>query len=346
MEGEIYQARNEIKNLQKPNLMNRVFSLLISVLLLTSCGNDQLILPQSVGSFGKILVVTDNSKWQGDLGKEIRKTFGRLQAELPQPEKLISTAQVAPVGFTSMFKSTRNIFILEVSDTTLVSISRDRYARPQTVVYATAKNEEALLNLIQDRNQEIIEIFRNADIKYLQNIFSKKRLNDSSYKTLQNLNVSLTIPEEYRKVDDTGEFLWLRHHLKSGIARGTGSNNILVYSRPLPVEDTIANGIISMRDSIGKKYIPGSKEGMYMITEAAYTPVTIKTTLNSYNAFETRGKWEVKNDYMAGPFLNYAITDTKNNRLLVVEGFTYAPSINKRNFLLELEAIAKSLVIK
>ena len=68
--------------------MNRVFSLLISVLLLTSCGNDQLILPQSVGSFGKILVVTDNSKWQGDLGKEIRKTFGRLQAELPQPEKL------------------------------------------------------------------------------------------------------------------------------------------------------------------------------------------------------------------------------------------------------------------
>ena len=118
-----------------------------------------------------------------------------------------------------MFKSTRNIFILEVSDTTLVRVSRDRYARPQTVVYATAKNEEALLNLIQDRNQEIIEIFRNADIKYLQNIFSKKRLNDSSYKTLQNLNVSLTIPEEYRKVDDTGEFLWLRHHLKSGKQR-------------------------------------------------------------------------------------------------------------------------------
>ena len=83
MEGEIYQARNEIKNLQKPNLMNRVFSLLISVLLLTSCGNDQLILPQSVGSFGKILVVTDNSKWQGDLGKEIRKTFWQITSRTP-----------------------------------------------------------------------------------------------------------------------------------------------------------------------------------------------------------------------------------------------------------------------
>ena len=48
---------------------------------------------------------------------------------------------------------------------------------------------------------------------------------------------------------------------------------------------------------------------------------------------------------MAGPFLNYAILDKKNNRLLVVEGFTYAPSVNKREFIFELEAIAKSLKI-
>jgi hypothetical protein len=106
-----------------------------------------------------------------------------------------------------------------------------------------------------------------------------------------------------------------------------------------------SNNIISMRDQIGEKYIPGSKQGMYMITEAAYTPRTIKTEILGNDAFETRGKWEVKNDFMAGPFLNYAIIDKKNNRLLVVEGFTYAPSVNKREFLFELEAIAKSLKI-
>ena len=100
-----------------------------------------------------------------------------------------------------------------------------------------------------------------------------------------------------------------------------------------------------MRDTIGKKYIPGSKDGMYMITEAAYTPSTVSTKILGKNAYETRGKWEVKNDFMAGPFLNYAIIDEKNDRLLVVEGFTYAPSVNKREFLFELEAIAKSLVI-
>ena len=40
-----------------------------------------------------------------------------------------------------------------------------------------------------------------------------------------------------------------------------------------------------------------------------------------------------------------SIIDQKNDRLLVVEGFTYAPSVNKREFLFELEAIAKSLRI-
>ncbi|MGY0407221.1 MAG: DUF4837 family protein, partial [Polaribacter sp.] len=75
-------------------------------------------------------------------------------------------------------------------------------------------------------------------------------------------------------------------------------------------------------------------------------PFTSETVLDGKKAFETRGKWEVKNDFMAGPFLNYAVIDKKNNRLVVFEGFTYAPSVNKRAFLFELEAIGKSMKIK
>ncbi len=202
-----------------------------------------------------------------------------------------------------------------------------------------------LLSSLKEHMSEIIQTFKESDIKVLQRSFYNKRVNDSMYKTLKKLNISLTIPEEFKTVDDTGDFLWLRQHLKSGIARGAGNNNILVYSLPLNDQTMSSDNIISMRDQIGEKYIPGSKQGMYMITEAAYTPRTNKTEILGNDAFETRGKWEVKNDFMAGPFLNYAIIDKKNNRLLVVEGFTYAPSVNKREFLFELEAIAKSLKI-
>jgi hypothetical protein len=112
-------------------------------------------------------------------------------------------------------------------------------------------------------------------------------------------------------------------------------------------ESKVSENIIAVRNRIGKKHIPGSDpETMYMITEEAFTPRTSETVIAGKKAFETRGKWEVKNDFMAGPFVNYTVVDKKHNRIVVFEGFTYAPSVNKRAFLFELEAIAKSMKIQ
>ena len=60
---------------------------------------------------------------------------------------------------------------------------------------------------------------------------------------------------------------------------GLHCNNILIYTVPLEDENTVAENISAVRDSIGKIHIPGSKEGMYMITEAAYTPYTVETKI-------------------------------------------------------------------
>ena len=325
--------------------MKKIITILFITSLFVSCLDNTVVLPRSVGAFNKVTVVATGSLWAGDAGDEIRKSFGELMVGLPQPERTLSVGHVAPNGFTSMMRSNRNILIVELSDKESYTKTYNKYASPQTIVYVSSKDKEGLLAALKKNMKELMQTFKDSDIKLLQRVFFKKRVNDSMYKTLKNLNISLTIPKEFKTVDDTGEFLWIRQHLQSGIARGTGNNNILVYSLPLNEQTLLADNIISMRDAIGKQYIPGSKEGMYMITEAAYTPLTVKTEILGNNAFETRGKWEVKNDFMAGPFVNYAIIDQKNDRLLVVEGFTYAPSVNKREFLFELEAIAKSLRI-
>ena len=57
----------------------------------------------------------------------------------------------------------------------------------------------------------------------------------------------------------------------------------------------------------------------------------------------TKGTWEVANDFMAGPFVNYMIQDTINKRILVVEGFVFAPTANKRDYMFELNTIINSL---
>jgi hypothetical protein len=326
--------------------MKKIFSAISITFLLISCvGNDKMILRESIGKINKVMVVAKISDWTGDVGEEIRSSFGELMVGLPQSEPILSVSQVAPNGFSSMMKASRNILIISEGETENFSVKKNLYANPQTIVYVQAKDDSSIIKILQEHKKEIRRIFLDADLDFTQKIFQKEKVDENQYKTVKNLGLSLTIPNKFKTVDDTGDFLWLRNHLKSGIAK-SGSNNILIYSVPLKDKTTVSDSIISVRNRIGKKYIPGSKEGMYMITEKAYTAFTFDATIDGKKAYETRGKWEVKDDFMAGPFLNYTVIDEKNNRLIVFEGFTYAPSVSKRAFLFELEAIAKSMKIK
>ncbi|MCH3881287.1 MULTISPECIES: DUF4837 family protein [Tenacibaculum] len=328
--------------------MKKLILLFAVIFAFSSCeqSKEDIILPTATGTINEILVVIKGNDWEGKVGDELRTVFGEHQVGLPQPETILSVTQVDPTGFASFMRNSKSILVLEKGAKESFSITENKYSKPQVVMFITAKDEAGFINVIQQKGKEIIKTFQALDIKKMQRHFAKNKLDDSKYKTTKNLGLSLTIPKIFKTVDDTGEFLWLRQHLKSGIARGDGSNNILIYSLPLEDEATVAENVTKMRDSIGEKYIPGSDEGMYMITEQAYAPFTFDAEIDGKKAYETRGKWEVKNDFMAGPFINYTIVDKKNNRLIVFEGFTYAPSVNKRDFIFELEAIGKSLKIK
>ena len=327
--------------------MKNLISIFITAVLLTSCtGTDKFVLRGSLGKVNKVMVVTKVSDWNGDIGAAVRNSFGEMVVGLPQPEPVLSVSQIAPNGFRSMMKVSRNILIIGEGEKEDFYIKKNVYAQPQTIIYVYGTDDASVIKVFNAHKKEIIAAYISSDILMTQKIFKENKLDESQFKTLQNLGVSFTAPENFKKVDDTGDFLWLRQHLVSGIAK-TGSNNILVYAVPLEAETNVFENIIAVRNRIGKKYIPGTDpERMHMITEEAYTPFTLEVVLDGKKTFETRGKWEVKNDFMAGPFLNYSVVDKKNNRVVVFEGFTYAPSVNKRAFLFELEAIAKSMKIK
>jgi hypothetical protein len=326
--------------------MKKIIAICSVVFLLISCvGTDKFVLRSSLGKLNKVMVVTKASDWTGEIGTAIRASFGELVVGLPQPEPILSVSQISPNAFGSMMNISRNILIIGEGEKEDFYIKKNVYAQPQTIIYVYGTDDASIIKVFNEYKKEIIASYISSDILMTQNIFKSDRLDESQFKTLQEIGISCIIPENFKTVDDTGEFLWLRQHLTSGIAK-TGSNNILVYALPLEDEANVSKNIIAVRNRIGKKYIPGSDpETMFMITEEAFTPSTSEVVVDGKNAFETRGKWEVKNDFMAGPFVNYSVIDKKNNRVIVFEGFTYAPSVNKRAFLFELEAIAKSMHI-
>jgi hypothetical protein len=60
----------------------------------------------------------------------------------------------------------------------------------------------------------------------------------------------------------------------------------------------------------------------------------------------TKGTWEVANDFMAGPFVNYMIKDTLKKRWMVIEGFVFAPATSKRDQMFELNTILDAVVFE
>ena len=79
------------------------------------------------------------------------------------------------------------------------------------------------------------------------------------------------------------------------------------------------------------------------MTEKAFSPYVFPATVNDRKAVELRGTWEINGYPMAGPFLSYIINDKANNRKLVLEGFVFAPSTVKRDYIFELESILRSV---
>lgn len=323
--------------------MKKLTLLIALIILFIACNpaNDKKVLKEANGRINSLLVVIKNSEWQGDLGNELRKILAEPVIALPQPESQFEVSQVPIESFGSMFRATRNVLIVNLGDKNTIGIESNVYAAPQKIITITGTSEQELINLIKTNSKKIIAEYKSSDLKTLQRNILKKYWDPSTIKTFKEQGYSIKIPRNYNLVDDTGDFVWYRYHID-----GANSMEIITYSYAIENEnDENGNAIVAHRDSIGKKYIPGQVENSHMITEEAFTPHIFEVRLDNKKAFETRGKWEVKGMYMAGPFLSYSIIDKAKNRVIVVEGLTYAPSVNKRDYMFEIEAILKTIKI-
>ena len=155
------------------------------------------------------------------------------------------------------------------------------------------------------------------------------------------MGISLIYPSVYKKVKDTLNFVWLEKQILKGTL------NIISYRLPLKAlsDSPKLNEVIRVRDSIGKLHIPGRLEGTHMITEQDYRPYFYKLKSDKKITFQTKGIWEVKNDFMGGPFVNYILKDERSSEWVVVEGFAFAPSVSKRDYMFELNSILSTISI-
>lgn len=317
---------------------------MVSTMLILSCNsesNNQRIVPSSSGNINSLSVVVDNLLWEDTVGEAIREVLGAPVYGLPQEEPLFSLRQMPPQVFTGFATKNRTVLKIEKGKPADTKFLNNTYARPQAVVLITGNTNTEIIDELRKNSERIISMFKKTEINEKQ-----RRINLSLHKNNnieKSLGLTIDFPSAYRIATEDEKFFWLRKDIK------TGTMNLLLYELPSDVfkseEDTISQ-IIKIRDSIGKQYVPGPIEGSYMITEEIYTPFMNETIIDNKATLETKSTWEVKNAFMAGPFINYVIEDKQNNRFVVAEGFVFAPSADKRDHVFELESIIRSLRIK
>ncbi len=331
------------------------FSLLItsivflSLFLLLSCENkpSKKLLPGSIGRFNELVVVINEKDWEGKIGLALKEVLESDVIGLPQPEPQFSVTQIAPRGFNGFLKHNRNILRINQGEKATMNISYDQDAKGQVIVELIGPTKDAIVNFIKQNENEIIQIFKQHDLQLVKKRLSKNSHNFQKTNFFKNQSISLNIPKEYLTVKDENDFIWYRRRIEHSGYQVNGSLNIIAYTLKLDYTlDQLQDSIINIRNAVGKKYIPGETEGGYMMTEAAYDPHIYPAEIDGKKALKVLGKWEIYNEFVAGPFVSYFVPDPDNNRLVVVEGIVYAPIIKKRDFIFEQDAILNSLKIQ
>ena len=322
--------------------MKQLAILFLTALTFISCKDNateaKAILSDSNGKMSNVSIIIDDNYWNGEIGDSIRKKFAAPVDGLPQEEPLFTLNQYPTKVFEGFVRKSRNIIIISKSNKTGFSATQDAYAKPQNVFLISGKTTEDVLKLLEEKSAEIIKTIKASEIIENQVRMTKSLISDAQIQKKFGVSLKIGFGYKYDMVKD--KFIWLRKEFTSGY------NSILIYEVPIEqIEkdgNVIAN-IIQMRDAIGKENIQGTLPNTWMITEEAYAPYLFDVQVAGKKTYLTKGTWELKNDFMAGPFVNYAIKDTKNNRYLILEGFTYNPSKSKRDLVFELEAIIQSV---
>ncbi len=330
---------------KKSHMSKYLFIIITGIFfIVTSCNNENntVLRPSVTGKAGEVLVVMDKQLWESEAGDSLKKILLQEYPGLPVAEPLFDVINIPPQAFTDMFKTHRNVIMIETGEKQKngINITKDVWAETQLLISISAKNTNEIIKIINQNKDKIISVIENTELGRISDNYKKYPERETIEILKQKHNISLVIPAGYSLDREAGNFLWIAHETPR-ISQG-----ILIYYYNYSDTNTFTSDyLIGKRDYFLKKYVPGPSEGSYMTTGLEVYPLFDELSLNGEYATRLRGLWEVENDFMGGPFISITTLDKKRNRVITAEGFVYAPQFNKRNYMRQLEAILYTLKI-
>lgn len=332
-------------------------------ILFSSCSGD--FREKAKGSHGEVIVVMDSSKWDSPVAESLSRTFGEYIMTLPQPEerfdlnfvdfatqtKLDQLKKMKNVIFAAPLDEQTNVgdFIRDILSEELKQQVRNgesfgfelrnKWYRDQWTLFLTANNQDSLAARIRSNSDRFVNNLEDLEIqRWQENIYDRGEQTAIADSLWDKYGWKIRIQHDYQHHVDTTNFVTLRRFLPEN------DRWIWAWWRDgvTDLDFIDSTWINNMRDSLMEQHVRGTRDSSYVTTEYRRPVKTRVIELNGYYAWQTRGTWRMTGDFMGGPFVHYTIYDDETNRLFMIEFAQFAPKHDKRRFVRQFMAMART----
>ncbi len=322
--------------------MKFFYFLLIATGLFTSCNFDS-VRPSSSGKPGELIIVIDSLIWKGEAGSILKDSLMMAVPGLPQGEPSLTVVTVQNNQFKNLLQNHRNVLMVEIGPVSgnkpyALTMKYDVWSTPQLVLNLRAVNNSELSKAVNAMAATIRERFLDEDRKRFVESLRQEKKSVATTELESRLGIHLPLSDDYFTAKKEQDYSWIRKETANS------SFGFQVYRLPYTSDSSFTlTSIISLRDSLSKKHVPGPLEGSYMTTDKNF-PFTITTgeIANSYSK-TVRGLWRTEGDFMGGPFLSYLILNKEKSELVFIDSYIYAPKFDKRDYVRQMDAIVHAV---
>jgi hypothetical protein len=323
---------------------------LLAVIGLSSCKDGQQpTLPPCTGRPGEVLIIMADDLYKGAAGDTLVNLLTQDEPALPQSgmdgaEPMFNVLHLPPSGLNNTIRPARNMIIADVGPHVTkaeINVYRNYWADEQILIRLNSPDRDQLIPLINENSASILSVLRDGEVD--RNLpYNRKFANPAiTQALLNNHGIIASIPKGFDIRVDTGNFAWVQYD------PSTETQGLLIWSYPYTSEIQLElTNLQDFTNQFLEPRVPGPsapKKSSFMQIVGDMPVVTRTFTFNGNFVREMRGLWEVKTDFMGGPFIAWTMVDEKRNRLVTAFGFVYAPKIGKRNPIRKVESLLKTM---
>lgn len=334
-------------------------SIIVIAILTASCNQnpsdealEAAFKPRHEGLVGELMVVATEEQMKSPIGEAIESSFiDKAYQVTPQMESVFKVFTKTPEQFKKYFKRYRNVVLFNIGQTekhleSKVTLHRDLFSQDQLVFEVFAESRTIAAEVLDSKADFIIDLIEQKEVERLQMKYAK--INNRTIASLLEMEYefSMIVPKQYELRENRPDFAWLLRPQQGMGQEIALEKGIMIYTYPYVNDSTFTpEFLFAKRDSILRHNVPGLTKGSYMSTEYGHGvhPVATEITHKGDFAMEIKGVWKVEHGFMGGSYVSLTKLDEKNNRVVTIEGYVYAPHEGKREHIRSVEAVIKTI---